>query len=537
MDEADSLTVTESGPEPAPRTGSTRWVRWIIARNPFYLLSAALLLFGVNRLSIDPSFIPGEESNLVFNFCALEIYELLLVVVAVFLARRLIWYDSTLLVVIENGLVLVPCLLVTHGTLIGREVALPFTITVAIAVLGRWIVIWRRWGPLQRRLFVFGAVVLAFNLGLPFFYRARVEKFTEDWLEPGRVCWLVILPLFLACGNLLKRSNEWSTEPHRHSRLPLLILSLWAAATAVHLRAMDYIANLPFQLWLLAPAVWVACWTVCHRLHDLTIAPSQRLRAAVLMLPALTPLLDHQPGYTWLALCGANILVYLAIYARRRSRLAANMILVSATLMLAGTPEFLARELFGDFNRAKFLLAAAGFYVVMRALVSRSPVLGLGGALAIATLPVFFLDKYPFVHLAIQGGGAFLLLHSFRWDQPPKQDASQLRTLTSIVWAFDSVVWTWTDSTAFWVVTGLSLTVLFIGILAQWIAGYRVSRVVVASALVSLLATPANYLVDKIRSSPTGLLAVVGSFLLFGLGTAAALTRSSWNHSASRIDK
>jgi hypothetical protein len=537
MDEADSPIATESDPEPAARRGNRRWVSWIVARNPFYLLSAALLLFGVNRLSIDPSFISGEESNLVFNFCSLEIYELLLVVVAVFLARRSIWYDSTLLVVIENGLVLVPCLLITHGTLIGREVALPFTITVAIAVLGRWTVIWRRWGPLQRRLFVFGAVVLAFNLGLPFFYRARVEKFTEDWLEPGRFCWLVILPLFVACGNLLRRNNEWSTEPHRHPRLPLLILSLWAAATAVHLRAMDYIANLPFQLSLLAPAVWVACWTVHHRLHDLTIAPSQTLRATVLILPALVPLLGYQPGYMWLALCGANILVYLAIYARRRSRLAANMILVSAALMLAGAPEFLSRAFFGDFDRARFVLTAGGFYVVMRALVSRSPVLGFVGALAIAALPVFFLNKYPFVHLAIQAGGAFLLLHSFRWNQPIPQDASQLRTLVCIVWTFDSVVWTWTDPTAFRVVTVVSLMVLFIGVLAQWIAGCRISRVVVAGASISLLATPANYLVDKIRTSPTGLLAVVGSFLLFGLGTAAALTRSSWNHSASRIDK
>src|SRR5258705_7690670 len=121
MDEADRLPAAEPAVAPLPRCRNTRWLRWIIARNPFYLLSAALLLFGVNRLSIDPGFIPGEESNLVFNFCALQVYEFLLVLVAIFLARRLIWYDSTLLIAIENGLVLVPCLLITHGTLIGRE--------------------------------------------------------------------------------------------------------------------------------------------------------------------------------------------------------------------------------------------------------------------------------------------------------------------------------------------------------------------------------------------------------------------------------
>src|SRR4051794_39163236 len=74
------------------------WIGKFLARNPFYLVSAALLLFGINRLSIDPNFLGAEEPKLAFNFAALQLYEFLLVFVAIVLGLRRVWYDSTLLV-------------------------------------------------------------------------------------------------------------------------------------------------------------------------------------------------------------------------------------------------------------------------------------------------------------------------------------------------------------------------------------------------------------------------------------------------------
>src|SRR5688572_24282070 len=84
------------------------WIRRLLVCNPFFLCSAALLLFGVNRLSLDPNFLGEEQSNLLFNYGALQLYGFLVVGTALILARRKIWYDSALLVVVEHGLVLVP---------------------------------------------------------------------------------------------------------------------------------------------------------------------------------------------------------------------------------------------------------------------------------------------------------------------------------------------------------------------------------------------------------------------------------------------
>lgn len=52
------------------------WARRLLVCNPFFLCSAALLLFGVTRLSLDPKFLPEEQVNLLFNYSSLQFYEL-----------------------------------------------------------------------------------------------------------------------------------------------------------------------------------------------------------------------------------------------------------------------------------------------------------------------------------------------------------------------------------------------------------------------------------------------------------------------------
>src|SRR5271157_1446261 len=81
---------------PKPRPLSC-WLRKFFACNPFYLVSAALLLYGCYRVSIDAPILSLESARLIFNFSSVQIYEVLLVLVAIFLARRCLWYDSTLL--------------------------------------------------------------------------------------------------------------------------------------------------------------------------------------------------------------------------------------------------------------------------------------------------------------------------------------------------------------------------------------------------------------------------------------------------------
>src|SRR6185369_3681959 len=132
--EATSSRIAKTPEGDWPRV----WGRRVLAGNPFYLVSAALLLFGINRLSVDPQLLKAEIAKLGFNFSALQLYELLVVGVAILLARRRVWYDSTLLVVVENLLVLVPFILITQAVLIGRGVAVTLCAAAALLAMVRF---------------------------------------------------------------------------------------------------------------------------------------------------------------------------------------------------------------------------------------------------------------------------------------------------------------------------------------------------------------------------------------------------------------
>src|SRR5258708_5029821 len=106
---------------PPPARPLAYWLKKLLVCNPFYLASAALLLYGFYLVSNDANFPGRETAQLNFNFGSLQLYEVLLVATAILLARRRIWYDSTLLIGLENLLILVPFILITQGSLIDRQ--------------------------------------------------------------------------------------------------------------------------------------------------------------------------------------------------------------------------------------------------------------------------------------------------------------------------------------------------------------------------------------------------------------------------------
>src|SRR6185436_6308061 len=154
-DETDSVetnptppALIESASPPARVPPGDRpishWLKKLLICNPCYLLSAALLLYGLYRVSIDPHFLPAEAAQLTFNFSSLQCYELLLVGTAIVLARRRIWYDSTLLVVLENLLVLVPFILISQAALVEQHTGRLLCGAAALLVIGRSLAA-RRW--------------------------------------------------------------------------------------------------------------------------------------------------------------------------------------------------------------------------------------------------------------------------------------------------------------------------------------------------------------------------------------------------------
>jgi hypothetical protein len=74
-----------------------------------------------------------------------------------------------------------------------------------------------------------------------------------------------------------------------------------------------------------------------------------------------------------------------------------------------------------------------------------------------------------------------------------------------------------------------ALVVLVMYVIARMYLGKWTQPIVPAAAFLVLLSGPGNIMAQMACTMPVGLMAILGSFVLFGFGTIAALTRSRWH--------
>lgn len=522
-------------PDPASGRVWRYWIRRLLVCNPFFLCSAALLLYGINRLSIDPTFLSDETQNLLFNFSALQLYEVLVVGTAIILCRRRVWYDSALLVVLENGLVLIPFILITQANLISRQLAWILTLAGAFAAIGRLLAV-RRWYPefnLPNRALLLGLVVLAANVALPRVFRNIVEFDYEGWHAPNLIIWYGFLPFLAAVANLLPRPNRYGGMNAERSWLPLFIYGLWILATAVHAWCAAYICKIPFQLQWLGPLAWVTAWTIYNRLTDCVGAPSPALQRGVLVVTFATPFFALSQPAEFLIIAGLNAVGYLVLWKfgpESLRRIAGELALACFPLIFAAMPLNWSVGWLPKLSREEHVLCAVVIYIILLALRSRRPEIGMLGALAVAIGMGWLARSWSF-HAAIQASLVFLLIHSLHWPQADYPHAQIFRWIAAAGWGLDAMVWTRepTLHVCIFVTAGALVTI------SAWAFIWRRSGVrelfIPAASLLVLSSGPGNWFYEN---SSAGLLAVAGSVLLFFIGAVLAWTRPAWNPSPER---
>src|SRR6185369_2423110 len=105
-----------------------------------------------------------------------------------------------------------------------------------------------------------------------------------------------------------------------------------------------------------------------------------------------------------------------------------------------------------------------------------------------------------------------------------------------LLWVLQSFVWMNSDAGKFWMPCIPGVLVLGIYLAAQMLRGkWNHFSIPVAATLV-ILSGPGSAAADSVRTMPAGILAVIGSFLLFGFGTAAALTRHVWHKQEATVE-
>ena len=243
-----------------------------------------------------------------------------------------------------------------------------------------------------------------------------------------------------------------------------------------------------------------------------------------------------QPGEGnggFLVLTLLNLAIYGGIlFHHRDHRLARHLVFMSLAALIGGFPGDWGRSLLTGFDRAHCLSVAAAAYCLLCAAFSRNPKLGLLGALAAAVLAAALSGQNTnAIHWGVRTAMAFLLLHSLRWVDRQHAGAGAVRVIAGLVWVVEAFVWQQNGGAA-WMTVAVAGPVLGVYLLSHWLTGRWGSPVVPAAAVLVLLSGPTGSTTVTLYSAPTGLLAVIGSFLLFGLGTLVALTKHRWNRTA-----
>jgi hypothetical protein len=530
-------------PPPAVTTISIdplAWCRRIFAANPFYLASVVLLLYGIYRVTADSGFLTIETQQLFFNFSALQLYELALVGLAVFLARRLVWYDSTLLVLLENLLILVPFILVTQASLIDQRWIWGFCgVGVGLAA-ARVLSLRHCLSELNfpHRLLVAGGAVLAVNAVLPLVYRhLQEERMGRNitWgpaYEMNEWSWLAILPLLAACANLLPAPRSTGPLWPQRRWLPFALFSSWLVASSVHLYALSYVYTFQMRAALWAPLLLVLAWTLQRQVQDYVAHPGGAWRIALLLVPFPLPALAlcSKDTAVALVLLGMNAGLYGWTAGRGQPRaLALHLAWASGISALACVPATGILPALSTLSPGDSFAAAAIGYVLLASVLSRRVTAGLFGALAVVVaLGMAIPLTQGGLHCALQGGLMFLLLHSLRWDDAIDRWARILRWIAAAVWGLQALVWAAAGGPV-WEMAGIGAGVLLTGVVVGWLQRARPPWPVAIGALTVMLSGPAIRGLEYVKTAPAGLLAVGASFLLLGVGTLVALTKHRWH--------
>jgi len=500
----------------------------VMAGNPFYLASAGFLLYGINQLTTDSKLVGSELPMLKFNFCALVLYEIMVVGTAILLSRRKIWYDAMLLFGLTNLFVIVPFSLISRAVFLSPHLALAMSICgVLLAAAKFWA--FKRYAPeinLPGRLLFFGALLLLANASAPLLFKNIEFDFdrVNQWLN---VFWQFLLPALAGLGIFLPRAVDRGDAPGGKKWVPAAIFFGWVVVTACHFGGIGYSNSYVWNYALLVPIAWVTFWTVYVRIADFS-GVIRLTEEIFLSVPLLLPLLAIESERTLVLFAAFNLIIYGLFFIRRNRNFPALARLLGAIAILCGSlPTSWVSHVAPGVGRPEWALLSVFvcfFWLIFR---SRNPLIAIFSALALTGLGLCLASS--FFRYAVQVALVSLMLHSLRWDDRAHKGATTVRFLAVMVWSWVSCSWLFDSIHPQRLLVG-SAAGVFLGaylIQAMLLRSWK-HRILPFSALFVLMSKPGVILGNWLNRETPGMLAVVGSFLLFALGSIAAFSKPKW---------
>jgi hypothetical protein len=319
-----------------------RLARLFVDYNPFYLLSALCMLFGLFSLNDSLDYSPLPLRNLLWLILILNIYELMLVALGIFLARRGLMRDAGMLFVLEAVFLVDAGFL--NSEVFARNFQLGMLINVALlglaAVKVGFVFIGLRVSLLDGRYALIlvqmlillaapGMLKYAFEHNrsvlspralyavwwvvgmIPIAYLLLMRKL-EHYRFPGIVGVFVLLPFVSILAHLCTSNWVYHVRWHHGNISPLLLgLAVSIGASDWHVRNVTARMRLQLLLPLLAIALAMPSRSGLSFEIDQTIMTPLRLTLLASVLVYIHGLLLHRHPYFGMAgticLCAAGL--------------------------------------------------------------------------------------------------------------------------------------------------------------------------------------------------------------------------------------
>lgn len=514
-----------------------KFLSLIIDSNPFFLLSALFMLQGIYMVSVDPQMLGQEQSQLAFNFSSLQVYELLLVLTALFLSRRRLLHDTALLFWLENMFVFIPFILISQASMMEDRLiwtaSLCGAATLFTALRFSSLKLYLRPIHLPSAALALGGVLLLTNLALPLHFRSVIGQDSQAWTELSPQLWRWFIPALFLSLLAFPKGKDLLDRSFAQRWTPYAAAILWILATSIHLRSMDYLDGIRFRIATLAPMLCAFAWVFNLRLVDyLQNADVWRSRTLLLPVLATVPAAQYDTRL-FLTLTAINCALFAWRTLMHRDATAKEFLLASLTTLVAAVPYNIGHQFIPDFSREKIILLSIGAYLLLQTCRIRIPRSALTGSAITGAASLYLFSHYDYVEpLALQNALLFGLAHSLFWTGEKTNFSNAVWKAFAIALPIHSLVWGWIAGfdAALMITLATLFTVAFY-VLARLVRGVNPSKAILVSASCNAATVGINYIIEVLRITPTGYLVVLSAFAFFAGGIAYALTRDRWHKS------
>jgi hypothetical protein len=285
------------------------WVRTLLDYNPFYLLSAMCMLVGLFSLNDSLDWSPLPLFNILMLITILNLYEILLIGLGIFLLGRGLRRDAVTLFVLE-GFFLVDAGFLNAEVFtqdfhvgVGANVALLILAVMKVAVIFRALRL-----PLASGPFTLVVTQLVVLLAMPGMFKfVSLDRFGALPALVLYAYWWIVGATVALAGVLLRRTNLTGGPAldrfGRNRSVVVTLIGLGFVSIFAHLCTSNWVYGVRWYAANLSPVMLGLAAAVVVAGSALRLKPLSRLRAAislpiaaVLFSAAFPGALEFQPG-------------------------------------------------------------------------------------------------------------------------------------------------------------------------------------------------------------------------------------------------